>query len=206
MSHQTLRRRIRKIENLLAKAEEVISNEQKKRAARDEVFDELMRDFARHHATAVAAIIMFGNPQIDEPLVDAWRRAHRSLGILNEYEDEYSFRNKLADGNDGNGMNSYYEDWEYTNACEQLYPIIINDANESEKFAEIFARAPIWLLNFTNMALDGFFLKFSLPPTCKIWLSQGMWKFWPYIPFGTATNGDLGTEIASEERGASEEG
>ena len=55
MSHQTLRRRIRKIENLLAKAEEVISTEQQKRAARDEVSDELMRDFARHHATAVAA-------------------------------------------------------------------------------------------------------------------------------------------------------
>jgi hypothetical protein len=192
-----LRRRIRNVENLLAKSEKVVSDEQKKRAARYEASITSMRPFAQHHATAVAAIVLFGNPQIDEPLKSAWIRALQCLGIRDEYEREYSFTYKLYHGDEANGIKAYYRDREYINACKQLYPIIIKDANESEKFAEIFAPAPIWLLNFTNVAVDGVLLKFNLPPMCSVLSSKGVWKFWPHIPFGTATDDDRGADVAS---------
>lgn len=109
------------------------------------------------------------------------------------------------DVDDANGIQKFARDWEYGAACKELYPIIIKDANESEKFAEIFAAAPIWLLNFTNVAVDGFFLKFSLPTLCNILSSDGVPTFWPHIPFGTATDDDLGSDVASENCVACEE-
>ena len=65
-----------------------------------------------------------------------------------------------------------------------------------EKFAEIFAGAPIWLLNFTNAALDGFFLKFSVPPTRNKLAGGAESKYWPHIPFGAAMGDGLHGEMA----------
>jgi hypothetical protein len=125
-----LRRRIRNVENLLAKSEKVVSDEQKKRAVRYEASITSMGPLARHHATAVAAIVLFGNPQIDEPLINAWTRALQYLGIRDGYGREYCFTDKLYHGDDTNGIKAYNRDREYINACNQLYPIIVKDANE----------------------------------------------------------------------------
>jgi hypothetical protein len=181
--------------DLLAKTEEIISVEQKKRVARDESWYEAMRPFARTHATAVAAILMFGDPQIDEPLIRAWRRAFKSLGItpLNEYGREYSYKHV----HDPNDIKEFFDNFEYVGGCKELYPIIIKDANESQKFAEIFRDAPIWLLEFTNMRSDGLLLHFSVPPSSNKFLNEAMRKRWPNIPFGTVTDLDLGLEIVS---------
>lgn len=189
MIDSELRRRIRKVENLLAKTEKVVSEEQKKRAARAEVRKESLRSLARQHATAVAAIVLFGNPQINEPLIDAWRRVLRCL--KDEHGDEFSDDYVPRRGDCADGFDANSKDWTYREACRKLYPIIIKDANERDKFAEIFAAAPIWLMNFTDVALDGYLLKFSLPPMCnkKLTLNEGAPhegapKFWPHIPFG----------------------
>ena len=45
---------------------------------------------------------MFGNPQIDEPLMGAWRRALQCLEIRNEYDREYSFVYKASPGDNPN--------------------------------------------------------------------------------------------------------
>jgi hypothetical protein len=137
-----LHRRIRKVENLLAKSEKIISDEQKKRAARDEARKKTPRPLARHHVTAVAAIVLFGNSQISEPLINAWRRALRCL--KDEHRDEVEYEYTPRPEHDANGMRAYYRDSRYEEDCKKLYPIIIKDANENEKFAEIFAAAPIW--------------------------------------------------------------
>ena len=77
--------------------------------------------------------MLFGKPQIDEPLIHAWERALQHLGItLQEASDE-------------------------------MYPIIMQSANEIERFTGIFSTAPVWLLEFTWMRLDAGVLKFGLP-------------------------------------------
>jgi predicted HD phosphohydrolase len=51
----------------------------------------LIRRYARLHATAVAAIIISGDPKIDEPLVRAWERtlAHYRLEIKDPTPNNY---------------------------------------------------------------------------------------------------------------------
>jgi hypothetical protein len=189
-----LRRRIRKVENLLAKTEKVVSDEQKKRAARAEAREASLRPLARRHATAVAAIALFGNAQINEPLIDAWRRALRFLKDQHgdEFGDDYVSRR----ANCANGFEADGKDWRYGEACRKLYPIIIEGANERDRFAEIFAAAPIWLMNFTDMAIDEYFLKFRCP-RC----ATERW-YWTPRNFGRtfhsekATDDDFGPEIA----------
>jgi hypothetical protein len=70
---RTLSQRIRNVEKLLSKAEGLVSLELKKRAELLEEFSEHhLRPGARLHATAVAAIVIYGEPRIDEPLIRAW--------------------------------------------------------------------------------------------------------------------------------------
>ena len=97
---------------------------------------------ARRHATAVAAIVLSGQPRNDGLLIRAWARALRHYAInLNE---PTRWRDQVA-------------------AAERLLPIILGGEEESGKFAEIFSTAPVWLLQFTGMAMDARFLEFHLP-------------------------------------------
>ena len=54
------------------------------------------------------------------------------------------------------GLNYKYER-ELLIAYQQLYPAIMKDANETERFTEIFRTAPMWLLEFTSMTLGATF-------------------------------------------------
>jgi hypothetical protein len=76
------RRRILKVEELLSAAKK----------EREEKRKELNKNFlghARLHATAVAAIVLSGEPKIDEPLSRAWTRAlqhYRIRDVMKRYE------------------------------------------------------------------------------------------------------------------------
>jgi hypothetical protein len=80
-------------------------------------------------------------------------------------------------------------------AAQQLYPIIKGDGKESARFTKIFRTAPVWLLQFTGMALDARLLKFDLPDISDTlrWGSAGYEdaRRWPLLPVGTITAGDL---------------
>jgi hypothetical protein len=137
---------------------------------RDERVKQLLRVWpthARRHATAVAAIVLSGQPRVDEPLNRAWARALQHYGI---------------DNND------------QVAASQRLLPIIKEDRKGPARFTEIFRTAPVWLLQFTGMALDARLLKFDLPEisdTLK-WGSAGLEdaRRWPLLPVGTITAGD----------------
>jgi hypothetical protein len=137
---------------------------------RDERVKQLLRVWpthARRHATAVAAIVLSGQPRVDEPLNRAWARALQHYGI---------------DNND------------QVAASQWLLPIIKEDRKGPARFTEIFRTAPVWLLQFTGMALDARLLKFDLPEisdTLK-WGSAGLEdaRRWPLLPVGTITAGD----------------
>jgi hypothetical protein len=85
---------------------------------------------ARRHATAVAAIVLSGQPTIDEPLNKAWTRALHHYGI---------------------GVNNPAGMDDQVRAAQRLLPVIIGDEESSAKFTEIFMTAPVWLLQFTGV-------------------------------------------------------
>jgi hypothetical protein len=157
----------RKSRHKIAKSEKLVSAA---RQERDESVKEFLRKWpphARRHATAVAAIVLMGQPRIEEPLSRAWARALRQYGIANNDQNQ---------------------------AAGKLYPIIKGDRKESSRFTEIFSRAPVWLLQFTGMAMDASFLKFELPNISEKlrWGSAGFGdsRRWPLLPVGTMTAGD----------------
>ena len=161
------RRRISKIEQGLSAA-------QKERAERRDKLGQEYFFQALHHATAVAAIVLSGQPKIDEPLIRAWERALRHYGI-----------NVKEPGR----MEDQVE------AARRLIPIIAGyDAQkQSARFTEIFRTAPVWLLQFTRMYRDACVVKFQLPDflsgTFK-WGTAGYESSWPQLPLGMMTDGD----------------
>jgi hypothetical protein len=123
---------------------------------------------ARPHATAVAAMVLAGQPRIDEPLFRAWARTLQHYKIDNK---------------------------DQVVASERLIPMIIGDRSESETFSEIFQTAPAWLLQFTAMALDARLLQFDLSDNISDTLRWGSVGFinaqrWPLLPTGTMMAGD----------------
>ena len=88
-------------------------------------------------------------------------------------------------------------------ASDELYPIIMQSANEIERFTEIFSTAPVWLLEFTWMRLDAELLKFGLPRMSdkQVWGEDGLRDMmrWPLLQLGMITDGDPLPEVAVED-------
>jgi hypothetical protein len=150
-------------------AEELAAVAVSERDEKEKQWVEAKRVQARHHATAVAAILLAGQPRIDDPLEEAWVRAARHYDF-----DAGRYPRRVPD---------------------RLFPEIVGDVEEEvERFTQIFRRAPVWLLLFTSMGMDAHFLKFRLPSlkaTLK-WGNEGLEELfrWPALPFGTMTAGD----------------
>jgi hypothetical protein len=128
---------------------------------------------ARPHATAVAAIVLSGQPRVDEPLIRAWERALQQYGI--DVKETCSSVGQVE-------------------AARRLLPIIIGGEEESAKFTEVFSTAPVWLLQFTRMTFDAYLLRFHLPHISKRlrWGGAGFEdaRRWPLLPLGKMTAGD----------------
>ena len=158
----------RRSRHRIGKCEELLSAAQKERDEKLKQVLQVLPTYARRHATAVAAIVLSGRPRIDEPLERAWARALQHYGI-DVNTDQIA-------------------------AARRLLPIINGDGNESARFTEIFRTAPVWLLQFTGMALDARLLKFDLPDISDTlaWGSAGYddARRWPLLPVGTIMAGE----------------
>jgi len=174
-------RRIWKVEELLAAVKKGREEKQKK-------WHEKIVFHARYHATGVAAIVLSGEPKIDEPLSRAWTRAlqHYQISDLNEGT------RIISDLTEGTRIKRQ------VGAAQQLLPIILGDKEASAGFTEIFRTAPVWLLNFTSMFFDAFLLKLDRanqswgPAPGTKWGRTGYdeSRQWPLLPLGTMTDGD----------------
>jgi hypothetical protein len=153
----------------ISRTEELVSVALKKRERGERVG----RYHARRHATAVAAIVLSGQPRVDEPLIRAWARALQHYGI---------------------DVNKPAEWADQVAAAQRLLPIILGGEEESARFTEIFSMAPVWLLQFTGMAMDARLLKFHLPDISEklTWGSHGFEdaRRWPLLPLDMMTAGD----------------
>ena len=128
----------RKSRHQLSKLEKLVSTALKEREEREKQAVKELPFRARRHATAVAAIVLSGQPKIDEPLIKAWARALQHYGInvnvLGGIDDQ-------------------------VRAAQRLLPIIIGGEELSVRFTEIFRTAPVWLLQFTGISMDARLLK-----------------------------------------------
>ena len=157
----------------LSKIEKHVSAALKERKAKEKQALRALPLHALRHTTAVAAILLSGQPKINEPLIRAWKRALQHYGI---------------DVNNPARMD------DQVRAAQRLLPIIIGDKESSARFTKIFRKAPVWFLQFTGIATDARFLKFQLPNLIKVlrWGSDGYKEArrWPLLPAGTMTAGD----------------
>jgi hypothetical protein len=159
----------RRSRHRIGKCEELVSSALKEREERLKQFVRVGPTHARRHASAVAAIVLSGQPRVDEPLNRAWARALQHYGMdVNNHQ--------IA-------------------AAQRLFPIIKGDGKESARFTEIFSTAPVWLLQFTGVAMDARLLKFNLPDYISATLRWGSAGYedarrWPLLPVGTITAGD----------------
>ncbi len=163
----------RNFQHRLSKIEKHVSAARKERNAKEKQAFKALPGRALHHSTAVAAIVLSGQPKINEPLIRAWVRALQHYRI---------------DVNKPGVMN------DQVRAAQRLFPIIIGKEDSSAKFTKIFRTTPVWLLQFTGLAADARFLKFQLPNLTKNlrWGSEGYKdaRRWPLLPAGTMTAGD----------------
>ena len=107
----------RRSRHKIEKCDEVVSAALKER---DEGLKQWLRVapiHPRRHATAVAAIVLAGQPRVDEPLSRAWARALQHYGI---------------------------DDKDQVAASQQLLSKIIGDEKESARFTEIVRRQRFW--------------------------------------------------------------
>ena len=120
-------------------------------AKRDEI-DALVH-FARIHAVRVAAVALYGEPKIEEPLRIAQSRMieklHKEFAAAAE---EYWIRNH------GEKPNLIIRDY----TCCYLMFVNLRGDNENSKFERIFSEAPAWLLKFTAIEWDANLLGFKL--------------------------------------------
>jgi hypothetical protein len=122
-------------------------------AKRDEVDTPIPVRYARRHAAKVAAVALYGEPKIEEPLSMAQSRMIKKLHMEFGAEAE-----KLWFRDTGEKLNFF------TRAA--FYPILIFNhlpgGNDNSKFELIFSEAPAWLLKFTAVEWDAKLLGFTL--------------------------------------------
>jgi hypothetical protein len=157
----------------LSNIDKLVSSALKEREEREYQFIKKLPYQARPHATAVAAIVLSGQPKLDEPLINAWERALQCYAINVGWPGEMEHQ---------------------VQAAQQLLPRIIGDEEVSARFTEIFRTAPVWLLQFTLISIDASLLKFRLPDISRRlrWGSTGYRdaRRWPLLPTGMMTAGD----------------
>lgn len=148
--------------------EERINAEKRKREEEWIETKAYWRPQARFHAAAVAAIVLHGEPKIDEPLERAWLRALERYGI------------HVSDPTSTNSP---------ANVGPQLLAKLLKfGSDESDRFSDIFRDAPAWLLSFTSVRFDAKLLNFELPDVSDSVLKEA--KLWPRLPTGITTAGE----------------
>jgi hypothetical protein len=177
---RTTGRRLTRLEKL---AVPVIA-EQRRREAEDAIW---RRQAARDHATKLVTLILHGNPQVEEPLGIAWRRALDRLGLTG------SPQAVLPD---------------------LLRARVVADLpgdTENAKFAQVFGSAPRWLLSFCIAWADCRLLGFDLPKSSEPLPEAGRdglretFDSWPELPTGTLGAGGATLKAESVDRLRSEE-
>jgi hypothetical protein len=174
MIRRELKNRLLNLEERIAAAEE---------AKRDKINAPLR--YAREHAVAVAAVALYGEPKIEEPL---WNAQLRMLENLDKY-----FAAALAE--------QFIREFGFEPPSiikAHFYPSLMfrnlrGGGNDNLKFEQIFSEAPAWLLKFTGNEWDAKLLGFKLRDlvgTPELGREARLDRNkWPSLPEGTIDAG-----------------
>jgi hypothetical protein len=145
------------------------------RKRRNTALAEWRRSSARDHAMILVALIVHGDPKIDEPLDIAWHRALEQLGL-----------ERLADFTPS------------AHVAARLRPVLLPQLpgdTENAKLAHVLNSGPTWLIKFCHAWMDARVLGFELQqdPSFRlefgrIGLREGV-DSWPDLPKGTLAAG-----------------
>jgi hypothetical protein len=122
--------------------------------------EELARKYAFIHTANLSALILYGDPKIDEPLSIAWRRCLESA--------EWQKRREKYGGWDEYGRDTRdpFESFSATQIAKYFRKYFLPDLagrDEVEKFGLVFDKAPPWLLWFTYADVNARILGIKLP-------------------------------------------
>jgi hypothetical protein len=112
--------------------------------------------FAREHAVGVAAVALYGEPKIEEPLRIAQSR------MLEKLEKEFA---AAAEEFSISVFGRKPDRWLRPHFLPLYPPLMFNNlrgGNDNLKFERIFSEAPAWLLKFTAVEWDAKLLGFKL--------------------------------------------
>ena len=152
-------------------------------AKRDEV-DAPLRH-ARMHAIQVAAVALYGEPKIEEPLRIAWSRVEEKLTEkFGAAVDEWWLREGREKLHPSLRVRFLYAPFMFNNRPWD---------NDNLKFERIFSEAPAWLLKFTAVEWDAKLLGFKLRKlvgTPELGREARRDRdSWPILPVGTIDAG-----------------
>jgi hypothetical protein len=132
----------------------------------------LLRETAVLHGAAVAAIVAYGDPQITEPLTDAWRRFAEKFPRSNYNQFSPFSNNKMSARLAGITLRT------------EVIPKLPG-ADEKERLNRIFASAPAWLMWFTYGDFTASVLQLELPDLSSVKRFDRQTAFiecWPALP------------------------
>jgi hypothetical protein len=139
---------------------------------------------AHFHAMEVAAVVLYGEPKIAEPLSAACSRMQEKLD--KQFAAAADERWLRQTGEKANPVMRGL-------LCQKLMFDALPGANDNLKFERIFSKAPVWLLHFTGIEWDAKLLGFKLP---KLVGAPALGKEarldrnqWPFLPEGTIDAG-----------------
>jgi hypothetical protein len=160
----------------LSRLEQLASLTAAERKRRNTALAEWRRSSARDHAIKLVAIILHGNPRVDEPLEIAWHRALDQLGLERLGLDFIPSAHVAA----------------------RLRPVLLPQLpgdTENAKFAHVLNSGPTWLIKFCHAWMDARVLGFELQQDPdfrlefgRIGLREGV-DSWPDLPKGTLAAG-----------------
>jgi hypothetical protein len=122
--------------------------------------EEMVRDYAFIHTANLSALILYGDPKIDEPLSFAWRRCLESAEWQKRREKFGGWDEYRRDTRDP------FESFSATQIANYFRKYFLPDlpgGDETEKFSLIFKKAPPWLLWFTYGDVNARILGIKLP-------------------------------------------
>jgi hypothetical protein len=139
-----------------------------------------LRAFAFRIAAAVCLFTLYGDPNIDEPLTEAWRRcleseAWTSCGERHGHLREYIIGTYPADVHPTNEDlecgQDLFDDQGLVFVSDYFAKYLMPElpgADQIEKLNAILARASPWLLWFTQMDYHGYCLGLQLPDLSSV--------------------------------------
>jgi hypothetical protein len=151
---------------------------------------------ARGHVISLAALVLYGEPQLDEPLEEACNRCRTT------FEGRVVRAREMSESDLLNGhlaFGAFDDDEDYIESVknsflERWMVKELPGETEQQKFQHVFDTAPTWLLLFTKAEITAFLLGVKCPDLSEAprphRTALRELRKWPEFPKGTLQAGD----------------